>query len=412
MKKHSSQSGMAVLLVILFLSVLAFSIASALAFASAHQQRIAGSLRSSFQAYYGAEAGIEDALLKLKNGWDVSNPLTLQEELFTASVEVTDVGVGGTREIVSLAERSNRFREVRVTYGMSTESISFYFGAHIGDGGLRMSNLSKVKGNVFSNGPITSSAGTNIEGSVQVAGTNILSGGNITENATAFVCQNSSIGGTLTVATNQGCTAVAIENLEEEVESLPLPITEQQIFLWKQEAEAGGIYEGNYTLSGSNRESIGPLKINGDINLSSSAQLTLTGVVWVTGKVNVNNLSIVQLSSGYGATGGVLISDSVITLQNLSESRGSGQDGSYLMYLSTSLANPAVVIKNNAKADILYTSAGWIEIQNNTKMRELTGYGVHTKNNAVLEYESGLTNSSFSSGPGGGWQVLSWEEVQ
>lgn len=411
-QQNSNQSGMAVLLVVLFLSVLSFSIVVAIAFASTSQQRIAESFRASSQAYYGAEAGVEDALLKLKTGWSIEYPFVLNDEAFSTSVEVSEVDMGGTRTVTSQGEIGERIRRVQVTYGMSTTNISFHFGAHIGEGGLRMSNLSKVIGNVFSNGDMVASSGTEVQGSVEVAGTKQINGGNITENATVYTCNGASVGGVLTAVTNQGCSAASIEELEELLEEVPLAVTEQQISEWKEEAESGGVHEGNYTLSGSSQDSIGPLKINGNMVLSSSAQLTLMGAVWVTGNVTVQNLAVARLHSSYGSTSGVFLADGVITLQSLSESKGSGQSGSYLMYLSTSPANPAIAIKNNAKADILYTNRGWIEIQNNAKMRELTGYGIHTKNNAVVEYEAGLASSSFSSGPGGGWSVLSWEEVE
>ena len=82
------------------------------------------------------------------------------------------------------------------------------------------------------------------------------------------------------------------------------------------------------------------------------------------------------------------------------------------MYLTTNSSSSALNIKNNAILDIAYASAGTIVIENNTVLKEATGYQLHLKNNATIEYELGLTSSSFSSGLGGGWEVTSWKEIE
>ena len=33
-------------------------------------------------------------------------------------------------------------------------------------------------------------------------------------------------------------------------------------------------------------------------------------------------------------------------------------------------------------------------------------------NNAVIEYEAGLENANFASGPGGSWQLKRWREIE
>jgi hypothetical protein len=46
------------------------------------------------------------------------------------------------------------------------------------------------------------------------------------------------------------------------------------------------------------------------------------------------------------------------------------------------------------------------------KIREATGYKLYLDNNAEIEYEVGLEDTTFSSGPSGGWDVVSWEEIE
>ena len=158
---------------------------------------------------------------------------------------------------------------------------------------------------------------------------------------------------------------------------------------------------------------LGPKKIEGNLTVKNDAQLLITGALWVTGVIDIQNSAIVKLDpASYGSLSGKIVSDGVIILQNNSVSSGSGQAGSYLAYISTSPLKPAIVAKNNAKADIIFTSNGWVDIQNNTILREVTGYGIELENNAKISYEVGLQDASFSSGPGGSWKVTGWQEIE
>ena len=170
--------------------------------------------------------------------------------------------------------------------------------------------------------------------------------------------------------------------------------------------------DGDYELDGSDVATLGPKKIAGDLEIEGSAILTLSGKLWVAGNVNVKNEGRVKLTGSYGVMSGVIVADGIITLENNSISEGSGNPYSYLIYLSTNSANPALVIKNNAIANILYTSQAWREVQNNAQLVEVTGYGIHLMNNVIIRYEAGLQDAKFTSGPGASWELSSWQEVE
>ncbi len=68
------------------------------------------------------------------------------------------------------------------------------------------------------------------------------------------------------------------------------------------------------------------------------------------------------------------------------------------------------MVDNYASGSFFYSSAGGIVLSNNISAVEITGYKVKLDNNALVQYESGLANLFFSSGPSGGWKVVSWEE--
>ena len=44
--------------------------------------------------------------------------------------------------------------------------------------------------------------------------------------------------------------------------------------------------------------------------------------------------------------------------------------------------------------------------------KEATAYGITMDNNATITYESGLADMTFSSGPGGGYDISAWKEIE
>ena len=126
----------------------------------------------------------------------------------------------------------------------------------------------------------------------------------------------------------------------------------------------------------------------------------------------INPQARIRLDSSYGSMSGMIIGDGLITIEGGPISSGSGAAGSYLMYVSTSSANPAIIMGQSSQVDILYSNIGWILINNNTSMRSVNAYGIRVKNNATLTYEIGLANSFFTSGPGAGWHVSGWKEIE
>ncbi len=367
----------------------------------------------STQAYFMAESGVEDAILRIRNNMQLPSTyiLSLGDNLET-SVVVTDP-ISSSRTITSAGEDSDMFRAVTTVHNLSGDEVNFFFGAQVGNGGLTMDNNSEVQGNVFSNSSIIGTGRITGEAIVALNGNKIE---NMIIDGDAYVhtCVNTDVGGTLHDVSGGrvGCTASSTEELTEEIQPESLPISASQITQWKDDAEAGGTYFGDYNLTEATA-TIGPLKINGNLSLDNDVVLTLTGTVWVTGNITLSNNAIIELDRPeYGFNSGVLLADGVIDLSNNVIVRGSGEDGSYIMLLTTNSANPALIVSNNAEAGIFYASNGFIEISNNVELREATAYGLHLNNNAVIQYDVGIANMLFSSGPGSGWGVENWQETE
>lgn len=191
----------------------------------------------------------------------------------------------------------------------------------------------------------------------------------------------------------------------------PYPISAAQIAVWKTAAEAGGTIEGDHTLD-EQTNTMGPKKINGNLTVRNNSILHVTGPIWVQGDVTLDNNVQVLLDSSLGNNGTVVIADSPadptlkgkIIIGNNSSIAGNGQPGSHPLFISMYAgAGNAVDLSNNADNTIFFAPSGTITISNNTGVKEMTAYQIHMSNNSVVNYESGLQNAHFSSGPGGSW---------
>lgn len=415
----SSQKGFAALVITLIVLAVMFLIAIPLVVLILGQQKIASNLTKTNQAYFAAEAGIEDALLRLKKSMQWTSSYSFSVENATVEIVISDV-IAWARTITATGNAAGRFRKVQVAYELSGLTPGLHYGAQVGDGGLFMEGNSEVVGNVFSNGSVNlSHPDSEILEAVVIAGAgNKLYGkGVVWGNAYADICEGESSGQMITVAEElyandvTNCSYGSLDVLDPLIDSIPLPITDSQIEAWKQEAADGGII-GSYSRS-SGTDYLGPVKIEGDLLIEGGAELIITGTIWVTGDITIRNPSTrVHLASSYESASGVIIGNSLIDLEGGSDSFGSGEPGSYLMYISTSVANPAITIEQATKVDILYSNTGWIKIAQTSNMRSANAYGIHVANNSGLTYEIGVESAFFTSGPGGGWLVTSWREIE
>ena len=236
--------------------------------------------------------------------------------------------------------------------------------------------------------------------------------------AHAHTVNNVSVTGSLYCQAGSGNNK-SCDTSQTDPAPLPFPISDGNIAQWKSGAESGTILIGDQLLDGST-SSLGPAKIIGNLTLDNNHILTITGTVWVTGNITINNGSQIKLDSGYGASSGAIVADGRIVIANGSSFTGSGESGSYIMALTTSncpdipscSGNGAIQVGNNAGAVILNAQKGTIQFSNNAGAKEATANLISLQNNAVITYESGLTNINFSSGPGGGYDILKWLEVE
>ncbi len=379
----------------------------------------------SVQAYYAAEAGIEDALLRLIDAdMEVSNNYSLGVGTGNATIEIVDDVISGSKIITSSGDKSNRIRNVATAIIITTSEVSFHYGVQVGNGGLTMDSNSRVNGNVYSNGPVTGSSNATVYGDVYSASTT----GRI-DSLRVFKSSPSASDGNAhanTIANSTITNGAYYQNLIDssagsyfsdspDPSAGTMPIPEAKIVEWKNTAAAGGEI-GSYTLSSNQSGSLGPVKINGNLTVTSNATLTVTGTIWVTGNIDFSTNKKIKLHSSYGSLSDVIVADGKVVIASNSKISGSGSAGSYLMILSTNNslnpASPAISATSNTDSAILYANQGMIVLSSNAYLKEVTAYALHLDSNAEVSYETGLQNVQFTSGPGASWELLDWKEIE
>ncbi|OHA66407.1 MAG: hypothetical protein A2672_01240 [Candidatus Wildermuthbacteria bacterium RIFCSPHIGHO2_01_FULL_49_22b] len=424
--RNRQQGFVALYLALLVLFVLSGIGVSAFLLISS-QQRIIQNTQASLRAYYGAEAGVEDALLRIGQEMSWSIPYFLQAGAAFVDVSISPM-IGGVRTITAQGDVSGRIRKAQAVYGFSSEDVSFHFGAHVGNpsiacppacGGLEMQhNDAKVIGNVFSNANIFGLSPATITDSVVIAGAgNTLQDISVNGNAETYNCAGATIGGQLVYNSSGSNTCVAGEvgSTPDVTTPIDFPITSAMIGDWKEVAEGGGIVDGGGNVTIGENRVLGPGKITGDLIIENNMTLTLRGTLWVTGTFIPGNNTLVELDEDYGDLSGALIVDQTVSISNNVILRGSGAPGSFLLVvgMSSSLdeASPAIGVANNVDSAVMFAPNGVIVIHNNASLVEVTAHKIVVRK-ATVTYDLGLASAKFTAGPGGGWELMSWKEVE
>ncbi len=143
--------------------------------------------------------------------------------------------------------------------------------------------------------------------------------------------------------------------------------------------------------------------------MSNGSVLTLGGPLYVTGNINLSNNTKIKLASSYGSGSGFVIFGGNVNISNEATFAGSGTSGSYIM-VAGKTGN--ISIANNGGSVVLVTLNGTITFSNNATAKAAVARKMVMSNNTTLNYETGLANLNFTTGPSGAWVVDSWKEVE
>lgn len=425
-KKTQKNKGAAMLISVVFFLFISLAIISGLVSPSLREFRNANVSLNSKRSYFLAESGSEDVLYRLKNNLAVSDTEILNLDNGTTATVTTNTPVG--KKVISTSANDNYVRKVQTNVILGT-GASFNYGIQSGQGGFVLENSASVSGNVYSSGSVTGS-GNLIDGDAVSAGpAGFIDNIHTTGSAYAHTIEDSDVdvNAYYVVKTR---TTVDVTSFPESPDQplAEMPISDEQISELEEAALAGGIATcsgGEYEIT--TTKALGPIKIPCDLEISGDPTVTLEGSVWVTGNVYFKNTAIIRTSPGLGGSSVAIIADnpsnkissSKIDLSNSVQFFGSGSAGSFIFLISQNNSaelggsEEAISMDNSSSgAVILYASHGLVAINNSATLKEVTGYKIKAKNSAIITYDTGLVNTLFSFGPGGGYEILDWKEDQ
>lgn len=312
-----------------------------------------------------------------------------------------------------------------VVFDSGTTAGSFYsLGASLNSyssGGAKSGQFATNNGGTWSD---TSPSGLDIFFDLYVGGEygkiSGISIGSAGGDAWAHNILNSNVSGTIYCQTGSGNNKDCDISRADPVQQ-PMPVSDANIEEWKSVAASGDIINGNINVPKATSTSIGPAKIVGDINVGSGSVLTILGTIWVTGDVTISGGGIIKLGTNYSTNSGVLVVDGLIKATGGGSFDGSGTAGSYILAVSTSQCpysgscgnnQSAIYVTGGAGSVVLNAQQGNLEFAGGASAKQATARKVIMGGGAMVDYETGLANVNFISGPSGSWNIIGWGEVE
>lgn len=315
---------------------------------------------------------------------------------------------------------------VKISGVNNVTTLNFSYSAQSNANQMKLYNNAIIKGSAFSNGPIYMDENSRITGNATSYGTtpttSYISNGKVSGNANAFAIHETRVGGTKTTGVYPPAQDPPIAPAELET----------TIDTWEAAATAGGVFNGDKNISGINN-TLGPIQINGDLNISNNSELKVTGTIWVQGNIHLSNGSKIYLDSAYGNNSGVIIADNkidrndwtkgLIQISNNATVSGTDKNNpktpSYLLMFSTQspmapiepsnwMTYPAISVENNVLGGVYYAPFGSYAQSNVAQLRAVVANGIILRNNATLDYDGNWGNSGISTGPAGKWTITEW----
>jgi len=386
-KNINNQKGAALVSALVFLMILTV-IGIALTELTLTGFKYINQSHTSVQAQDIAEGGIHKALYELNkpgSTYTGETDTVLGNGTFTVQVATIDPN---TKTITSTGYIPNRTayqmqKTIRVTLYTESSStkIAFKYATQIGTLGLSMNSNARINGNAYSNGNITGSANSSISGDAYAVGT---------------------------------ISSPAPTASSKHPGSPPAQIPTVDYNFWKTEAAKGGTSEGDYLIGGNQQVQLGPKKIHGNFTMQSNSQITLEGPIYVTGNFLMDSNSRILLDNAFGSAGTIIIVDGTVTLNSNSyiyptDSTPKG----YLLLVTTSTTSDAMTLSSNSSNAICYVLEGSMMVNSNGKARAAVAKGLTLNSNATFDYDVGLADSIFTTGPGGAWVIKpgSWQKL-
>ncbi|MBU2219378.1 hypothetical protein KKG15_02730 [Patescibacteria group bacterium] len=424
---QNTKNGQAVISVTVFLLIMSLVIISSFSAIVLKETKNSQNFVFSKRSYFLAEAGVEDLSYRIIKGKNYSGQEVIDIDGYMATTNITVVG--NERHVTAEGDVKKDIRKVEIVLTTDVGS-SFFYGLQAGGGGLLMENSSSVRGNVYSNGSVVGENSNIIRGTVVSAGpSGLIDGVHATGTAYAHTITDSYIEEDAYYQSIDIPATTVLGDLYPGSPDQPLggmPISDEKIEEWKAAAEAGGVINSPCPYIISSDTTIGPKKINCDLEISGSPTVTINGAIWVVGKITFKNSPIIRIDSSLGNMSVPIIADdpsnrstgSTISFNQSATFYGSGDPNSYVLFVSqnnsaeTGGSEVAISSNNSVQGKALvYAPHGEVTLYQSGSLKEITAYKIHLRNSATVIYETGLNSLLFQSGPGGAYTISQWKEI-
>jgi hypothetical protein len=392
----------------------------------------------SKQAYLASESIVEDMTYRTITNQSLNSTESLTLGSVTSYATSTYDSALDQYNIVGSSNFQSVVRKSQATLSVAN-GTTFFYGMQTGTGGVDLENTAQVIGNLYSNGPVTSKNTPQVQGNVVSAGAtgrveDLTMTGSVWANTIDHISAGGSAYYNVQVGTNaQNPVSGTRYTPSANLPAASFPISTTTIQEWKDDINNTGAViastdalcsSGTYTINTS--ISIGNVRIDCDVDIKSTAIVTLTGPIWIQGNLDFTNTVVINAHSSMGRKSVPIIADkptnritsSKIDLQNSATFNGSGDSRSYILLLSMNNSSSlggsevAISLKNTVNGDLLvYAADGMVDIQNSISLKEVTAHKVKIRNSAQVIYETGLADIVFEAGPGGAYSLEDWRQT-
>ncbi|AKM78811.1 MAG: protein of unknown function with transmembrane region [Candidatus Beckwithbacteria bacterium GW2011_GWC1_49_16] len=449
MIKSGNSTGQVALIIVFGLGVL--GVLLAVAFSRLAPQAVVRqqALADSSKAYFAAQSGIEELMLRLRSHHNFGDSWEMVYQLDNGAVFYATIsGNLSTKIATSTGMFKTYVRKLEVQVAESDSKTSFLFAVQSGEGGFELERNTVIRGiggaagNVYTNGDIlgenktSGTSGSKILGQAWAVGkvsglTGDTSGGvYIQSDAAANELVRCGIGGNALApaAPGPGCEFEGDFTVAAPPEALSIESVDTEF--WKQQAVQSSLWPGNCVIqsgggvedcSGADKR-LGSVKIEGDLVVNSNSSFTLTGPVWVEGDLTINSNVDVYVDDALGSEGVVVVIDYPAN----QFSRGKVVVASNVDFFQTSEGGPAVLVTTNTEEScsgvpavtaasnttsvVFSAPSGCVFFESNSFVRGVLANAVHLSSNSVIEYDPRLAAVILTTGLGG-WQVIGFTEL-
>lgn len=444
-KLRNQAGGQASLIMVLLIGLVAITSAIATSSLSVANVQIEETVHNADQAWYAAWAGVDEMMLRLRARQDFGALYTLNLSLpNNASVSATITGDVNQKTVKSTGYAGGMIKNLEVKVIASSSKASFIYAIQAGIGGIDLEGQTVIRGsnntsgNIYSNGAIrgksTSSgnSGSRIFGSVwavdYVGGLDSPSTGGvyIEKNAWASSLSACRIGGDVKVPqppTN--CPYAGTFTLSAAPPAIPLASVD--VDYWKNQAQAGSIWNGNCVVDGSSLDctsgsgSLGNVKIVGNLTVPSGTNPTFTGPVWITGDFVIDSNNIFYTAEGVGTNSIAIVASSpddplskghIVTSSNVSFLRNSA--GAGLIFISENTSeqcsdDPSIETSSNTATVVFVALSGCVHINSNSVLSGILAKRIFVENNSTIEFDPSMARAIVEP-ESGGWAVVGVRE--